>query len=151
MIMAQFKLQFYSWPVETPSLQVRLFPLSSFALTTKAAVSSDRILDCIVYIPDDHNLDWFSLSLLHVISSSLEMSTPYELSYSQTSPSLCIVLNLCHFPLTIFLSFKWHLSQPVVLILMFTSVIILCLKSSLCICLCHIWKCACSILFYHCN
>jgi len=53
--MAQFKLLFHSWPVETPSLQVRLFPSSSFALRTKAAVFSEGLyisyqLDALIII-----------------------------------------------------------------------------------------------------
>ena len=156
-VMAHFKLLFYSWPVETPSLQVTL-SLIIFCCKDKSSSvlwqNGAHLLDCNVYIPEDRNLDWF------IIKS---FSSAYRTFFLRNVHSIWIVLHptfsislyhpepVSYFPPTFFLCFKWRLSQPVVLSLMLTSVIMLFLKSSLCICLCYIWKCACCILFYHCN
>jgi hypothetical protein len=114
--------------------------------------SGAHLVDCIMYNPEHHNFDWF------VIKS---FSSAYCIFFLRNVNSICVVLQLTfsiflflpecvsHFSPMFFLSFKWHLSQPVVLIFMLTSFIILCLKSSLYICLCYIWKCACCTLFYH--
>lgn len=152
--MAQFKLLFCSWPVETPSVQVRLFPSSSFAQDKSSSVlwqSGAHLLDCNVYIPEDHNLDWFitkPFSSAYCIFFLRNVHSIWIVLQPNFSISLYLPEPVTHFPPTFFLSFKWHLSQPVVLILMLTCVIILCLKSSLCICLCYIWRCACCILFF---
>lgn len=132
------------------------FPHHSFALRMKQQVPLTQWylsigLHCATL--------WKTIIFTHLLCNKF-FSTPFGIFLFRNVHYLWIILQpsfsvfLC-FPQPVFLvyfyvfpSFQVTPSIPVVLIVMFTFLIVLCLKS-LCICLRYVWKCVICVVFYH--